>query len=221
MPPPDLGRPARNAGLLMIIGGIFMALFAGCFFAVSFVFADPSALQPQQREQFQQIKDQFQNEFHVNAATVMKVVGGVIGVPAFLTVLLGLFVRKGQMWAIILGLLLTGGMLLLIVLSLAQSLLMMGRDPRGASSICVLAIPLALLGLQMYWLAKAVTSVGPLKVFNAQQQAYQWQMAQHAAAQQQYYQQMYQQQGYNYPSTPPPPPPPAEQEQGSGPNSPQ
>jgi hypothetical protein len=91
-----------------------------------------------------------------------------------------------------------------------------GQDPRGASNVCILAIPLALLGLQMWWLVKAMTSVGPLKVFNEQQQAYQWQMAQQAAQQQQYYQQMYHQQGYNYPATPPPPPPPGQQQPPQG-----
>lgn len=201
-PPPDPGTYARNAGVLMMVLGVLMAAFGGCAVAGGFTLEDRSAMSAEQRSEIDRAEERLKADLGIDVLTFAKIVGGIIAVPAFGMVFLGLYIRRGNTVAIILGIIASGGCAIMLGLMAVLSL------PAGnIFAGCVMIVPLGLFCLEVFWLAKAVMSAGPLKVFNEQQQAYQWQMAQHARAQQEYYQQMYQQQGFNYPSAPPPPPP--------------
>jgi hypothetical protein len=193
---------ARNAGVLMIVLGVMVAVFAGVIIAAGFGLTDMNNLPPEQREDFLRAEAEMEAKWGIESLTLFKITGGIFAVPAFAMVFLGLYIRRGNTVAIILGII-AGG---LGVLGLGMMTLL--SLPAGNLLVpCVLSFPLAVFGLTTYWLTRAIMTTGPLKVFNEQHQAHQWQMAQQARAQQEYYQQMYQQQGFNYASPPPPPPP--------------
>lgn len=158
--------------MLMIIiglGTILLAMGIAVMGSAMPVSQYPADLQ----QQIQRIEA----EIGVSWTTFLKIAGGIVATPAVLMVVLGFFVRRGSMVSAILGVVLTSLMALYVGSVLVQSLvaLITGRAQGTASPFVFCLAALALLGLQLFWLAKAVINAGPLKVFNQQYQAMQLQ----------------------------------------------
>lgn len=202
--PPDLGRPARWAGLLMIILGAIIILFGGLAALSGQVLMDNPQLPQATRDQITQME----SELGISVQTLMIVIGIVLALPGLMQLILGLFVRRGSFISIVLAIIITTLLLLYLLINLAGAVFLAtrGGGVEVVFQMCVPVLGLALFGLQMFWLVQAARNAGPLKACNAQQQAYQWQVAQ----QQQYYaQQAYTQPGGQPIHHPPPPPTPS------------
>ena len=194
-PPPDLGRPARYAGLMMIILGSLTLVLGICAGGMGQFLQTHLSQFP---ADFQAQLHKAETEMHASIQTIAIASAVIIAVPGVLLMVLSIFVRKGGFVSAVLGILFTGLILLYLVVNFLGSVALAAvHDPRQAIGPgCVGGVTIALFALQLYWLVKAAFNAGPLKAFNQYQQAWQWQSQQH-------YQQFQQPYG-----TPPPPPPP-------------
>ncbi len=191
--PPDLGKPARRASVLMIILGTLTLLLGACMFGAAMVVPNDQWL-PEIQPQIAKIEA----ESGTSVMTLIKIAGGIVATPGLILIVLGLFVRRGGLVPAVLGVVITALMLLYFAYTVLQAVLigLQGNAVGAFIPLVFSTVATALFGLQMYWLAKAVVNAGPLRVFNQHQQAYAWQMQQQSYAQQQQYR------------MPPPPPPP-------------
>lgn len=192
--PPDLAKPSRRAGMLMILLGVFILLLGGCIGLASGVMSI-DRLPPEMLAQARQIEAQS----HLSWDLFLKIFAAIVAVPGLILIVLGLFVRRGGFVAPILGVILTAIILFNLASFILQALYQatLGNASGAVPAVFFFGALIGLFGLQIFWLAKAVINAGPLKVFNQQHQAYAWQMYQQ--------QQQYTQQQYPYPPPPPPP----------------
>jgi hypothetical protein len=205
-PPPGydpvahLLAPARRASWLSIILAVVLMACGAC--AGAFYFLPLDQLPPEQRAEFARMDDQIRAETGgMGLRAAMGLGGAVLLVPALLLLVLGIAVRNGSGGVAIALIVLTSLLLLLGLLNLVTSLPGVARDPRAAVGLCVVVIPIALLGLLMYYLIGAVRSAPQLRAVRAQYQSQYWQHQQT--------QQTYGQPWQGAPPPPPPPPPPA------------
>ncbi len=168
--PADLAKPAQRAGLLMIIVGLLTVVLAIALAALGS--AMPRGQYPPNLQQ--QIR-KVEVELGVGWSVLLKIAAAIVATPAVLMVVLGFFVRRGSMIAAVLGVVLTSLMALYLGSVLVQSIIAVitGSAEGAAGPVVFCLAAMALLGLQIYWLAKAVINAGPLKVFNQQYQAIQ------------------------------------------------
>ena len=178
----DLSKPARRAGVLMIVIGL---LTVGL--AIGLAGIGASVPRDQYPPDWQQQIARIESELGVSWGTMLKIAGGIVAAPAALMVFLGFFVRRGSMTSAVLGVVLTSMMVLYLCSMLVRSIVVIAAGrAAGATALLVFCLAaLALLGVQIFWLAKAVINAGPLKVFTQQHQAMEWQQQEQARGQRQ------------------------------------
>jgi hypothetical protein len=188
----DLLAPARGAMITSIALGLMALLCTACLGGFYFLWDNLSA---EQLAQFEELEAQMRGS-GVGVKEVM-LSGAIITLIAGLAlVVLGVLVRGGRLWAIVTLIVFDILLLLVLVVQLVGGLVASAAQPQNLLGACVLALPLALAGLLMYFLVRAARNVPQLRAMQAQQQAMYWQFQQN--------QQMY---GGGYPYPPPPPPP--------------
>lgn len=200
---PDPLRPARAASILMFIIGGFFLLCGACFTLGSFVPFDQ--LPPEQTEQLGQLQEQV-SALGVSLKQFFIIAGIMLLVPAVIYVVLGALIRRGRLWVVITSMIVASLNILFVLFQLFGGIRQAMQDPRGVVGLCMAVIPLALLGLLMYFLVGAARSAGQVEAMRQAQQNQYWQFQQN--------QQTYGQPGYGAPpmQPPPPPPPPPDQQ---------
>ena len=229
--PDEMLRPARRAGVLMVVLGVLFVAGGLCFALVSYVLrtADFSG-SPEGREVQQRINE-LESRFGGSVSGRFIVSGAVmLGVGALLGTL-GVFVRAGRRGPVVGGIVLVVLLALLLALEMLRTIaaaVMLGMPPAETAvgvSLCV--VPLALLCVLLVWLVQAVRMAPHIDTARMQ---FQNQVA-YYQQQQQYYQQPPTQQmpahqppaqqtppwagpaagpgGYHQIPAPPPPAPPA------------
>jgi hypothetical protein len=192
-PAEALLEPARRAGLLSVILGVLTLLLGSCIGMVGMI--PPEQLPPDVRAEFEQIEAQFPSNTLFSIQSKFLFASIVILVPGILLIILGFTARRGGMGSIVALMVISILILLLLAPSLLGGLIGLGGgDPVVLVGTCVLAIPVALLGLQLWFLAGAVRAAPQIWMLRMQQQG--------AFAEHYQNQQLYRQ--------PPPPPPPAD-----------
>lgn len=199
--PPDFSQyqpvsdslgPARRAGImLLIVGGLIIALGAFAGMAGVLIPLDKmDQMMAQTHFDTSQIPAGIAPAEYMRAAFIGV---AILCVPfGIITIISGIFSRRGARWAIITGIVLCALPLLYLafVMLVAAGKGMMNPQ-MVAASFCMLLVPAILLTLTIAWLVGALRAVPGLQY--AQQQ-YQMQMLQ------------YQQQQAAYQQPPPPPP---------------
>lgn len=195
-PQADLLRPAKRASILMfLISGL--CLTCGLCFGIS-SFVPMDQLDEAQREQIQSMEEQLGGWAF---PAVMRASAVIIAGMGVALLVLALLVRRGGMGSVILTLIIVGGMGLLLLIGLVNDLILTMQNPAGIISVCIVAMPLALVTLLFVWLIQAARNAPRLAELRSAQQSAYWQSNQHR---QQYGSGYWQQQ-----QPPPPPPPPA------------
>ena len=194
-PVAHLLAPARRASWLSIILAVVLMACGAC--AGAFYFLPLDQLPPEQRAEFTRMEEQMRAQTGLSFRTAMAAAGAVMFVPALLLLVLGILVRNGSGGIAIALIVLTSLLLLLGLLNLATSLPGVARNPSAAIGLCVVVIPVALLGLLLYFLIGAVRNAPQLRAVREQYQSQYWQ---HQQNQQTY--------GQPWQGAPPPPPPP-------------
>ena len=203
-PASPLLAPARRAGLLMIILGSITAAYFLCNGAAFIVMPTDqlfahSALPPGQEMPFTP-------ETLKKAGVIFSSFMLLIGIAM---IVLGVMTRHSSSAAIVAGIILSSILALLAGLFVLVMLVTGLTAPLMFAFACVLAIPLALLILNLFWLAQALRAIPQLRAMQAQYQAQFWQYQQN--------QQAYAQQPWygGVPPPPPPPPPPSSGDQSN------
>ena len=203
-PVAHLLAPARRASWLSIILGVLLlacGACAGAFYLIPF-----DQLPPESRAEYQRADEQVRAQTGMGLRQSMGLGAVILFVPALLLLVLGILVRNGGRGLSITLMVVTIVLLLLGLLNLASGVLGVARDPRAAVGLCFVVIPVALLGLLLYFLIGAVRNAGQLAAARAQHQSQYWQ-----------YQQSQQVYGQPWQGAPPPPPPPVPPEGGGPP----
>jgi hypothetical protein len=191
----ELLRPARRASWMMIILAILLGLAGTC--CLGFGTLTPwGRLPPESLTQMHELEAQS----GVSMKTLFIMSSVVALVPALLLGVIGYFVRRGSITAIVMGILLDGLILLLLMIVLLNALAAAagGKPLDAATGLLMFSIFFVAFGLLLVWLIQAARTSGRLGEAKLAQQARNWQ----AYQQQQAYQQ--------YPPPPPqdmPPPP--------------
>jgi hypothetical protein len=173
--------PARRAGILMIILGALVAVYAACN-AIA-MFAVPA-------DQLMRNNPMMTKEAAQISPDVLKTTGVIVSVLILLVglakIILGVFVRRNSGGAIVGGLILTA--LVTVVVGLfAVTFAFAGLAAPPAFVVsCLLFIPLALLVLELVWLVQAMRAGTQIRAMQAQYHAqfHQYQQQQQAYAQQ-------------------------------------
>lgn len=170
--PADLAKPAQRAGLLMIIVGCLTVVLA-----IGLASLGAAMPRDQYPPNLQQQIAKIETDLGVSWNTMLRIAGGIVAVPAVLMVIFGVFVRRGSMTAAVLGMVLMSLMALYLGMVLVQSIyaLVTGSAQGAAAPVVFCIAAMALFGVQIFWLAKAIINAGPLKVFTQQHQAMAWQ----------------------------------------------
>jgi hypothetical protein len=200
-PTSPLLAPARRAGLLMIILGSALAVYSLCNGVSALVLPADKLLEanPLARSDANVVSPQTLKTVGVVFSAVMLLVGMAM-------IVLGVLTRQNSSPAIVTGIILSSILALLAGVFVLVMLVTGLTAPLMFGLACVLAIPLALLILNLFWLVQALRAVPQLRAMHAQYQAqfWQYQQSQQAYAQQPWY------------GGAPPPPPPAQQQQQTG-----
>jgi hypothetical protein len=197
-PASQLLAPARRAGTLAIILGSLLLLCGGATLFVGLGFDNlPDEIRSQMRADLARygVAGVTPQALYTGAAVVVLIVGVVL-------VVLGILSLRGGMGSIVSLMVLVALLLIFFAIQIVGGLVATKGDPRMLAGLCGMAIPVALLGLLMWFLVAAVREAPRVWAMRMQHQAAFWQHQQH---QQQY------QQGLGAP--PPPPPPASEQHQ--------
>jgi hypothetical protein len=184
-------RPAKRAGILMIIVGAIAILFATCMVGVGQMIRTVE-LPPELAAQLQQWESK-----GVSPEAVFTAMGVAFLLFAVTQILLGLFVRRGKTFAIVFSL--TGTSLVVVLLGLfvlsGAVNVLTHASPQMLVGLMVWIVPLGLLVLQLIWLIAALRGRRQVAFAQQQYQAQYWQYQQNM-------------QGYSgYGQAPPPPPP--------------
>ena len=153
--PPDPAAAARRASVMMWVLGVLAVLF-GILMAMlpALLRAAMQTATPAEAEQMRQQLAQAEQAAHgmpldsvmLFVGTTVIAVGGAMGLVAF-------FVRRGGLGAAITGGILTGLVIGWLLLNLLVSL--MTNPVQAVAGLCVMFVPLGLLGLQLAWLVQA------------------------------------------------------------------
>jgi hypothetical protein len=208
-PAETLLAPARRAGILMIVLGALMFLFAACVAVIGALIPNMRT-QPEIQDAIAKLEAQLGGQ--VSVQTLFVVMGVVLTVISVLYIVAGAFARRGGMGAAVTSLVLASLVLLYLVFNGVGSLLM----PGGAGAACFSLLIAGIHVLLVVWLIQAIRASTRVKLLQMQQ-------AQYAAQYWQYQQAQAQAQeatgGYGYgapqqqvqqhaPSIPAPPAPP-------------
>lgn len=165
--PPDPAAPARRASVLMWVLGV-LAVLLGILMALlpSLLRAAMQTATPAEAEQMRQQLAQAEQAAHgAPLDTVMLVVGtGVIAVGGVMGVL-AFFVRRGGLGAAITGGIFTGLVIGWLLLNLLVSLVT--NPVQAVAGLCVMFVPLGLLGLQLAWLVQAARNASAVTAARA------------------------------------------------------
>jgi hypothetical protein len=186
--------------MMFVIGGLVL-LCGGCFTLGAFVPLDQ--MPAEQIEQFRQLENQISASLGTSLQTFFLVAGFMLLVPALVYIVLGALIRLGRLWVVITSIVIASLNILVVLFQLLGGIRQATQDPRGAVGLCVIVIPLAMLGLLMYFLISAARAAGQVEALRQAQMNQYWQFQQN--------QQMYGQSGYGAPPMQPPPPPPTQQ----------
>lgn len=218
-PPGGDGRAAaKRASTMMFVLGGLITMFGACGLAQSFTIST-SEFQAMMEQQQKMMPAGQQMPFSVETArTVGAVMQGLILFAGVLLVACGAGVRRGGRGVIVAGIVVSSLIALLMGVMVLMSLLAALLMPLYIGVACVFAIPTALFGLQIFWLAQAAKAASTKPQNEAAMRQYQAQL-------QMWYYQQQQQQAYMQGQYPPPPPPggpgyyappPPQQPQGYG-----
>jgi hypothetical protein len=190
--------PARRAGLLSILLGVLLLFCGGGCLGMGW-FINSDQVPPEARAQLEQQEAEIRQATGMGLAQVATIMGAVMMVPALLMIVLGVMVRRGGLGSVVSLMVVTILMILVLGLQLIGALLGGGtRDP-GTMLLgaCLFVVPLAMLGLLLYFLINAARASGMIRMIREQPpgQAGQYQQDPHMHP-------------YAGPGIFPPPPPP-------------
>jgi hypothetical protein len=151
----DPKAPARRASILLFVLGALLVLIAVCVVAVSFVPVE--SLPAADRTKFEEMMSQSGRS--VSLQEVMgfyRVAGGVLLVPAFAMLVVGIGVIRNRPGWIVTAIVVTSVMLAVFAIITLLMVVGMFTQPQMAPCICVTAIPTSLLGLELAWLISAL-----------------------------------------------------------------
>jgi hypothetical protein len=201
-PSSPLLAPARRAGLLMIILGSITAAYFLCNGAAFIVMPTDQLFTHSTLPPGQEVP--FTPETLKKVGVIMSSLMLIVGIAM---IVVGVMTRQHSPGAIVAGIVLSSILALLGALCVLVMLVTGLSAPLMFAFACVLSIPVALLVLNLFWLAQALRAAPQLRAMQAQYQAQFWQYQQN--------QQAYAQPPWygGVPPPPPPPPPPAAGEQ--------
>jgi hypothetical protein len=194
--PADVLGPARRAGgMMFVLAGVMLL---GAFCCGGFGAMLPQVL-AQNPSTFAGLQEQVPELTPDMLRIAMIAAAVVAGVAAIAMVALGVFVRRGSKVAVVLSMVLSILMLGYLLLSAVSSLVMHRQPPlETVTGLCVMAIPIVLLGVLILFLYQAIGSSDRAAAAREQYMQQYWQYA--------YQQQMYSMQ--QQPGVAPQPPPP-------------
>jgi hypothetical protein len=215
----DLLRPAKRAGVVMIVLGVLFVIIGLLYAAVSYLLGRADIMSTPEGQAFQQRFRELESQMRgVSVETLLLYMGGALLAVGAVVGTLGVLVRSGRRGPVITSLVVTIGLTILVGLmtlgSIANSLLKGVPADQLAGGLCVSLVPLVLLIMALVWLIQAARAAPG--VARAQQQVPNQPWPQYG--QQQYYQPPGPPApgpppgagGYHqYPAPPPPPSPPS------------
>jgi hypothetical protein len=176
-----LTRPARQAGVMMMVLGGVGLVCAGCMGLLGGM-VPLDQMPPEQVAVFQQLEAQT----GLSATTFIRIMAGVMALPGLLLILLGAFVRAGSVVAQWISVILAGLILLVLGLNLLSGIVQMIADPAAALAhgvgIFMVLVLMGLFILLMVWLIRAISASGQLKLARLQYQMQYWQYMQRQQA---------------------------------------
>lgn len=190
--------PAKRAGLLLIILGSLIIVYAACNGASTAMMSTEDVQKFQQTFAGGETTPMFSASATKTAGVIFSSIALLVG---FALLTSGIFVRKGGSTATIFALALNSLLLLVAGLFLLMSIVAALASPVFLIATCIVLVAVSLLGLSEFWLIQALKV--PAQIAAAQQQ-YQMQLWHYQQQAQQYaagYQWSYAQQ-----QSPPPPP---------------
>lgn len=196
---PGTSLPAcRGAAILQIVLGSLMALMAFCFGFMAYALA-AGEIPADKTAELEQLASSAGMSIH----SILIAMSIMVLIPAVLLVVLGIFVWRGSRACIMTSIVLVGLGELLVLMNLIGSLFS-GNAGSVAAGACMMAVPLALMGMLMVMLVRGWRETGAI---GQTAMDYQGQMQRYY---QQYYQYQQQQQQtqQGIPQAPVPPPPP-------------
>ena len=215
----DLLRPAKRAGVVMIVLGVLFVIIGLLYAAVSYLLGRADIMSTPESQAFQQRFQELETQMggNVSVETMLLYAGGALLAVGAVVGTLGVLVRSGRRGPVITSLVITIGLTIIVGLmtlgSIANSLLKGVPADQLAGGLCVSLVPLVLLVMALVWLIQAARAAPD--VARAQQQVQNQSWPQYG--QQQYYQPPGPSApgpppgagGYHqYPAAPPPPPAP-------------
>jgi hypothetical protein len=182
--------PARRAGLLMIILGSLVAVYAVCNGTI--MFALPADQLMRSNPMMTREAAQFSPDALKTIGVIVSILMLVVGIAKLV---LGTFVRRNSSGAIVGGLVIAIGVTVVLGLLTLMCAIAGIAAPPVLIFACVMIVPLALVVLEMIWLVQALRAGSQIRSLQAQYQAqyHQYQQQQQAYAQQ-----------YGYAQQPPP-----------------
>jgi hypothetical protein len=176
--PIDPLRPAKRAGLLMIILGSVTVLLSMCMAGVGQMLKS-TAVPPELAAQIQQLESK-----GITVGEYFAVIGGIFLIFAITEIVLGVLVRMGKTVAIVLSMIGTSVVVVLLALVILFAIVNgMGQaGPQMIVGSIVWFVPLALLGLQLAWLIGAIRASSRVAMAQQQYQAQYWQYQQNMQA---------------------------------------
>lgn len=176
-PAEPLLTPARRAGLLSIIMGVLMILLGGCVGALAAIPLDQ--FPPELREQIEQQERQLGGDVRVSLQSLWLIAAVAMLFPGVLMIVLGFFVRRGGIGPVVSLLVL----IILLILLTAPTLFtglggLQAGNPAALMAICMVAVVLALLGLEIWFLAGAIRAAPQIWMIRTQHQSQMWQYQQ-------------------------------------------
>jgi hypothetical protein len=174
----DPRRPAKRAGLLMIIVGAIAICFAACMAGVGQMLRTVT-LPPELAAQMQQWEAK-----GISPEMVFTSMAVAFLIYAVLQIVLGFFVRTGRTFPIIFSL--TGTSIVLVIFGLfvftGAVNALTHASPQMLAGFAIWLVPLALLVLQLVWLFAALRARSHVALAQQQYQAQYWQYQQNMQA---------------------------------------
>lgn len=193
---PDVLAPARRAGLLMIVLGALMFVYALCNGGST------ALLSSEEMQKFQQDLTTAAGESPFSSETMRRmtlVFSGIIALLGVLYIFCGIMTRRGSAPATIMSIILNSLFLIGSVLFLAVTVFMSFAMPMMLIGACLMLAATSLFGLAEFWLFQAMKVPAQISAMQQQYQMQMWHYQQQA--------QMYSAGGYPQGYSPPAPPP--------------
>jgi hypothetical protein len=210
---PDLLAPARRASILQGVLGCMMLLCGACIGSMMWV-VDFNEMMAKANVNYEQMMPGVTMEELRKGYTIVGAIGVAIGIAL---IALAVAVRRGTAAPAVISAVLCVLVAIVLGINIVTGLLMAVANPvAGILGVLMIAVPLAMFGVNIGWLVGVIRNASQINVAQQQYQAqfYQYQQHQQAYSQGAY---GYPQPTYGYaPATPPqgqapaPAPPPAE-----------